>query len=367
MAAPASALAIVAAGCGFLDAYDFNGYTLDAGAEASCAGTASDRHNCGSCGHDCLGGDCADGVCKAFVIAQAAYPFSVAVRGGAVYWTSTLQSGAVYRANVDGGGRTPLAASTWPFTVMTDSTYAYWTAGYDGGSLQRCFLGGCNDDPEVVYRGSDYPYGVASGDTATYWTLNPWDGLGALPDAGGAIWIEHQGRADAGGTQLIGDQAYPYGITTVGDSLYWADDGPGAADQGVIMRANLDGTGAKPIATGQAYPTNVIAYAGRLYWTNLGLAKADGSVMTCAPSNCVSPIAIATEQHGPFGLGVDATGVYWTNSSGSTVAWCPLAEANCKAPVLATGQDSPYGLALDGVSIYWTNYSEKGSVMRLAK
>jgi hypothetical protein len=363
VATPMALMAALGAGCALLDGYGFSGYVLDAGSDAPCAGSSDDSHNCGTCGHDCLGGACVQGTCQPWAIAQAAQPFGVAVRGNAVFFTTNLENGGVYQAGLDGAASTIVAPSIFPFTVATDSTHVYWTSGLDGGLLQRCPLAGCGPNPELLYGGADYPYEILLADAATYWTVNSWNGFDkVVPDAAGGVWLA---RGDAGGAELIANQSHPYGIATDGAFLYWADDGPGAEGNGSILRANLDGTGAVTIASGQAYPQEVAVYDGQLYWSDLGLEQSDGSVMTCSPSHC-NPTPLADNQDGPLGLGVDDSGVYWTNSGGGTVIRCQPVGPTCMATSVAEGQDSPYDLALDGVSIYWTDYGS-GAVMRLAK
>src|SRR5262249_12538358 len=58
------------------------------GGGAPCTGaTSSDPHNCGGCGHDCLGGACDQGVCQPVVLATTVgAPNSLVVDGEDVFW-----------------------------------------------------------------------------------------------------------------------------------------------------------------------------------------------------------------------------------------------------------------------------------------
>src|SRR5262249_53063258 len=71
-----------------------DGYSCDAGA------TQSDKHNCGRCGHDCLGGECRGGRCAPLQIAGAlAHPLAIAASNdGFVYWVDG-QDGTIRRAS----------------------------------------------------------------------------------------------------------------------------------------------------------------------------------------------------------------------------------------------------------------------------
>jgi hypothetical protein len=80
-------------------------------AASACDGSfETDPHNCGACGHDCLGGACMNGVCQSFTIATAqSAPGPVAADDNAVYWWSDTQptggpqSGQILMAQRQGG------------------------------------------------------------------------------------------------------------------------------------------------------------------------------------------------------------------------------------------------------------------------
>ncbi|MGZ3428311.1 MAG: hypothetical protein ACXVCV_16775, partial [Polyangia bacterium] len=89
---------------------------------------ASDPHNCGTCGHDCLGGACSGGHCQPMVVASLQDPpYGVAVDANNVYFsrTSGLQRGVT---------RQPLAGGA-PISIYTSNTTSLLGLALAGGTL----------------------------------------------------------------------------------------------------------------------------------------------------------------------------------------------------------------------------------------
>jgi hypothetical protein len=342
---------------------------------ATCAADAlgaDDAHNCGACGHDCLGGVCYQEECQPWAIARMPGTWGLALSGSTVLWSTGLADGGIYAAPVDGGANIPLGPSAWPYTVVADSTTVYWLAGYVTGRVWQCPIAGCGGYPDLVQPALYWPRDIALTDAAVYWTE-------ADLEAGtGNVWRASRSIAFPDAGVLFGPLALPWGITTDGPFLYWLSGGPPPYSNGSVMRASADGTGSPVplVAGGQNTPNLIVAYGGNLYWTNYGDTTAsDGSVMTCSAANCsTTAVAIAKGQAQPFGIAVDGSGVYWTNSAnvGGTVMRCGppctpdacQAGAGCTYSAIAGAQQRPLAIALDAVSVYWTVV---GAVMRMAK
>jgi hypothetical protein len=84
--------------------------------------------------------------------------------------------------------------------------------------------------------------------------------------------------------------------------LYWADFYSIGPLAGGIIEANLDGTGAKPIATAE-HQIGVAVGGGHLYWTALG-----GTVVE-ANLNGTGAKTIATTKHLAAGVGPSGVAV----------------------------------------------------------
>ncbi|NOU28157.1 MAG: hypothetical protein HOO96_09660 [Polyangiaceae bacterium] len=95
--------------------------------------TEIDGKNCGRCGHDCLGGKCADGVCKeSTVLSGLVSPWHVYANETHLFVTSTGQDGVaaaprslvrVDRSTLQAADLLPAGASAWD--VVFDGKTAF--------------------------------------------------------------------------------------------------------------------------------------------------------------------------------------------------------------------------------------------------
>jgi hypothetical protein len=349
----------------------------DAGLDVRCdADAAQDPHNCGQCGHDCLGGTCAGGACQPVVLFSGDTPISIVVDGPTVFaavqtlspdtgyvircqaadceatktvvasglafpWFAVGEKGSLYWADFGGNDAaaapgnvmgcpekgcpeagpqtyTPEAGSTdgSPNTMglAADSTYLYWadTFGFDG-VLYQCARGACAGTVAVVTDVFGVPYAPVVDSTHLYWVLI------------GSNQIQRCPRASCGGGPEVFAQ-----ITTAGTSLGFC---------------------------------GLAVFGGEVFFSQ-GIA--DGGVFSCPASGCGgSPKEIARGQANPSFIAADDSGVYWANTSGNTIMHCPL--GGCAAPDLIATSPAPFAIALDTESVYFTNSSGAGQVLRVAK
>jgi hypothetical protein len=391
---------VITAGCVLVGGYDFDGYTVDAGATGdgapldagddgsgvdaeagACVGAdlTSDPHNCGTCGHDCLRGLCAgDAGCQPWTIVSGqkvncadtwCAPLSLTVAPGRLFWAFDTADGGVYRAELGDGGVSKMAAVRFPSVVRSDGTFVYWT---DSSSIFRCTVQGCSAgasapwEPGTFYSANDFAF--PSGKVV--FVVESFD------DAGDGQIVSSDNSAAPSPTAIVSGQHNPNGIVVDGASLYWLNAGdPPTYANGSVWRADLDGNNAKQLASGQKAPQSIGVHGGRLYWVNAGTPPdfIDGAVMTCDPLACASPTPIAAGQPYPFLLAVDASGVYWTNTAtrpdagfpAMTVNRCSPPSPGCTQTAIATGP-APWAIATDDKAVYWTDVS-LGAVMGLAK
>ena len=112
-----------------------------------CTNTLTDTFNCGSCGHDCLGGACLAGQCQPVVIAtELGQPMAIALDVTHVYWTNAT-TGDVRRAPITGGAAEtlydgPIGTDLGDGLVRT-GTDVYFTIGDADGGVFRCAATGC--------------------------------------------------------------------------------------------------------------------------------------------------------------------------------------------------------------------------------
>jgi hypothetical protein len=313
-----------------------------------CTDTSSDKHNCGMCTHDCLGGACSNGTCQ---------PVSVASQLG--------QSNG----------------------IALDSNYVYWaniTGPQNGpGSVMKCALVGCTT-PTKLATGSNAPWDVAVNGSYVFWT-----GAGD-----GSI-----NRANLDGTNqkaIVTGQFGPWPIAIDGSFVYWGEN----VGSGVIGKAAFDGTGVQNLATGQADTQALIVVNGLAIWANVGSM----TVASCATGGCgLTPNNIATSANTAY-VAADGNYVYWTDYTASAVRRAGLngsnptslvtGQSDCNGPivvdaqgiyweangnimraaldgtqvkVLAPSQSTTNGLAVNATAVYWSNILSGGSVEMVAK
>jgi len=83
--------------------------------------------------------------------------------------------------------------------------------------------------------------------------------------------------------------------------LYWGNQGT-VTIPGTIVEANLDGTGAKTIASGKGSPHGVAVDASHLYWAN-AITSTKGTILEANLDGTGAKV-IASRQNGPTGVAV---------------------------------------------------------------
>jgi hypothetical protein len=180
------------------------------------------------------------GVNNSFISSQA-YPSSVAVGGGYVYWGDEFSSIAggggtrptsIGRANLDGTGATnTFVAGVTPAGIAVDSKYLYWT-DFGANKVGRANLDGTGVNNSFI-SSVGHPNGLMVDGTYIYWTN--------LDPSCSYCYTSSIGRANLDGTgvnqSFISGIPEPTDVVTDGTYLYWT------TTQSYIYRASLDGTG----------------------------------------------------------------------------------------------------------------------------
>jgi hypothetical protein len=239
-------------------------------------------------------------------------PDSLAIGGGAVFWTtwvSTTGYGYVMSMTLDGGAPTIMASDqVQPSAICTDGASVYWIECPPG---QTC--GSALDAANL------YDLSLATGKFGTF--ALDISSLGSTvvdstnvyitnPDTGVVEAIDRQlGTV----TTIAQGQNEPMGIAVDAVNVYWTDT------NGTVMSYALDGGATATIAAGQSSPNSVAVDSTFIYWTDVG----NGTVQE-APLNGSGPVVtLASAQTGASLIAVDQASVYWVDSpsdaSGSAV------------------------------------------------
>ena len=369
--------------------------------------TLYDPHNCGTCGHDCLGGACDTGVCvplPAGVLASGLIaPVSVAVDATNVYWLSegnytailapsaSLGTVQLLKCAKSGCNNTPTVLATGfvdPLMsrdrldgIESDGKDVYWAAS---NSILACSVNGCGNQPRRIASasngGSTPPWffdswNIAVNATSVY-AGSPADVFscpttGCTPDDGGgpnALWM---GNAT--------------GVAIDATNAYWLS-------YGAVLSCALGGCNGTPSLLTSPAPSGVAAGQiavdqANVYW-NLGVASAFGppdptlapgyaveqpngpsgnaEILRCAKGGCNGqPGFIVKGLVAPMALATDGINVYFTDlgidrSTNTTntgrVAKCPVAGCSDNGTTIADKLENPRGIAVDGTSIYWADF-----------
>jgi hypothetical protein len=222
--------------------------------------------------------------------------------------------------------------------------------------------------------------GSGGGSTATSTSTSTSSSSGAGGDAGPDTG---PGSGGGGGAPVCDPmpcpevvakhQAYPWGIATQGDSVYWTNagasfhaGGPPSAD-GSIGRASIasnDGVGSIAVSN-LIGPDQIAADTSALYWTSN--VPAVGKLFR-APFGTLIPEALAQGMDSPVGVAIGGPFVYWTTTGDGHLRW--LTRSKPANPGAApdgdvSGLSQPGLIAPRANGVYVTEYAMSGRVMSI--
>jgi hypothetical protein len=339
-----------------------------AGAESSTGDGAAchaqvlyDPKNCGRCGHDCLGGTCASGICQPVVLALGqSIVDGIAADGDNVYWTSRLH-GTINKASVTGGPSLPpitvlAKGRVGPSAIAIDATAVYWAEESSQGGVVAS-VSKTGGSVSTIATAQSRLGGVAVDAANVYWTTSEHQ-LGA-----GDGTVSRQ--PISGGTPFSistdGGLAGPIGVDA--ENVYWAD-----TNTWMLVKAPIVGGTPVRLAAlaNQSTFLGIVPFEGHVYYTTRDL----GSVKRVTTSGTTDE-TIADGQDLPYKIAVDVSGIYWTNTGDSgTVMMIP--RVGEQPVILAAGQGFPQSagggpteIATDAHAVYWASGS--GEIVKVAK
>ena len=172
-----------------------------------------------------------------------AVPMGIAVdtAGSKLYWTNSR--GRIQSADLDGSGITNVMQNLpSPMDLALAGGNAYWTQG--NGSVRFVNLRG-QKVVRNVSTGTDTPGSLVIGGGKVYWTEMTGESGGTVNSAN---------LNGTGATPLASILAAPMGIAVDGSrsKLYWSNS------RGRIQSANLDGSGIKNVVSGLGSPGDMV-------------------------------------------------------------------------------------------------------------
>jgi hypothetical protein len=324
-----------------------------------CVNLQTDPRNCGTCGHDCLGGTCEAGACRPVVLATGQSPGTLVVDDTHVYWTvygNGAQNAGAIRSIPKAGGVISIVASdlTAPLVLAASDTDLYWTTG-PSGNVQTIPKAGGN--LRNVATALNAPFGVAYGDETLFVTSSNAAAVYSVPISGGTVTT----RAITQPTALA--------VAVDGDWVYWTNAYFGSTNA-TVMRQAIDGLSAPEVfAASQTRPSALAFDDTYVYWTAWNGNGAD-VIRRCPKTGCVGEPTVVIGGLQLAGgtnatcITVDDTHVYWTNAGTGAVQRVP--KGGGTPTILATNQAGVNCVQDDETAIYWTTFSG-GGIVRLAK
>jgi hypothetical protein len=344
--------------------------------------TQTDKANCGRCGHDCGGGDCVNGECKAFEIAEISNaPLThIVEHGNSLYvstsTTLTTQYGGIWKLPkttgnaqkyVDIGDARAMAilGDTLYFVVYDD---IFDDAGKYGG-LWSCDLNGPTPCVPKLVAAAGSPDAISQNGGSIYYGDNGTNNALMQLTPPGAPVIFRPGFG------------FTYNLFVDGQSAYYAYTLFASPQHANLFEIYPDAGDVTVLST---YEKANVAQAGvvvgtptALYFSAYDDSKSTGGVMrrVSRPGTAgAEPCDFGgTSNKRPYGVYVDDSRVYWTNQGDFTepyangsVAYCDTAGC-CTAPKTAwTGDGEPSPITGDATALYWATY-RTGKVWKVAK
>jgi hypothetical protein len=337
----------------------------------ACVDLQSDKAHCGRCGHSCLAGDCAAGVCKAVTVIGSNADFA-AVEGGRIYFSISGRptvTGGMSSVKIDGTDKkthfTPTVADTGCRGVATTATKVFFICDESAGvrNLHSCDLSGCSSPAPIVRANIGNLTGGIAADRASgkvfFVRGTPYNTA-----VGGGVFDE----ANSSVGNL--NQAHPNRVVVSDGFVYWLNWGTFANDvpqlSGGVKRASLTSLATEmPLAN---------ETADRL--TDLGELAVDGSnvyfvgrgtiaeVFT-VPVQGGTPTVFATGLKASAVVAADGTNVYFNDENTKTLRYCPRQGCGGASRLLSENESNVSMVTFDAESVIFTSNYDR--IRRIAK
>ena len=306
----------------------------------------TDKANCGTCSHDCLGATCTDYACDPTEIYNdvGQLPVSLALDASKIFWTD---KGAV-SSHSKNGAEAPVKIATGEsgaLRLALDDSYVYWTNS--GGKVQKLSKSGGSST--ILDSGASGLRGIAADATNVFWVTTSS--------------IMKSAKTAGSKSELVSGEQAPTEIVVAQGKLFWI-----ASVDNSVKTATTDGTGVTPIATQLLYPVAIAVDATNVYIAERGSDAGgfnDGKISRVGVGGGPKE-EIATGQAAPESIALFNGYVYWTNFNGLTVNKMQIPASGQKGDinVIAINQFGAKAVVVDESSAYWISGDK---ILRVAR
>lgn len=215
------------------------------------------------------------------------------------------------------------------------------------------YLDGISSTPQPFATGQNFTRSIVSDETALYWV-----NAGAFGGTDGEVrrsWFDEPG---SNGLPIVPGLESPVALTLFDSTVFWTNYGFTDTD-GRVMRADVTGVNAVPIAINQSAPRGIVATSAYVYWAN----SEDGTIMRSTPDgSVVEPLIQGLST--PSDVAVDTNGIYWVEAGTPNI----YLDGSVKAAkldgtgtvTLADNQRDPRRIVLSADHVFWINRGTQG-------
>ncbi len=331
--------------------------------------TASDPLNCGTCGHNCLGGTCVGGACQPFAIASnlTGLPGPLQLDGANLYWTEG-DTNVLFVLNTSSLALTPMIASGQRTVYRLDGNTFVNKFGSSFTTFDTCTLsskcaaqtifspsnttGGDFQIDEATqrlfYTDISFPDMVQATSLSAAWNPSPFL---TLPVGFNTVTMLGLINGFIYGTASPNAGGPPFAL--------WRSASAPSTNTASILSTQIPGVNA-------SFPVSANS-------TKIFLITSSNTILSFPPNGSGAATPTLYFNTGAFGgMIADDNFVYWTDSTLGNVYRCPASAcpATPGPDIIASGQAGNQTLVQDSKALYWGRAGQMSGlnqIMRLAK
>lgn len=326
-----------------------------------------DKKNCGRCGHDCLGGNCAAGKCELVALAGSlAAPTALALDATYVYVANSGDNTVVRIPKTGGNVEQLVTGWSTMLGVTVSGTSLFWSSntgfgdggGGNFGGLWTCTLPACTDKKNVSTAG--YVRHLDARNGYVYY--------GTMSDV-------RRVKADGTAEQILAPSVnQTWSVAADATHVYYN------SNQNSLQRVLVGGGGEEPVGPLIANYVGFVAVdSQRFYWAYVDVSK-KGQILSGLKTAPATRVTYGNANEGAVGVASDETNLYWSNDGTATgiesngdgeLLTCPVAGCTGDPVRLADKLHYAGAIVTDATAVYFLEFGGRsganGRLLKIAK